>query len=196
MMSWKDFEQTKFLLTRNNLTETNFDNLASKINASVFDATHGLGIATAASSVILIYAGGFANQRMTTVMKYRTPTAQGTENFGAMLGILNIETTADATYWYFRVQAQVARITRVQDNVFTTLDSSAFPLPPDTLVTIVATRLVTDTDNVFTCTFNASGVTPVTLGALDPNGLTIKGGLGFRGTSQVMYCTTFTAEQL
>jgi hypothetical protein len=198
MMSTKDFQPVKFLRTKDLVNETNFDDICSKINAPVFNGALGLGISTATSVVALVFGGGFLAQRMTARMRYTSPTAQGAENFGVIAGCKNIETTADATYIYGRVQAQVARITRVQDNVFTTLDSAPFVLAPDVDTDIVLTKTWTPVGNVISCTFTAVGGTPgpVTLGAIEVSSDYDKGAMGFRSTSQVMWCKSFTAEQL
>jgi hypothetical protein len=194
MISIKDFSRTKLTLTKNLVTDQTFRNLVTKVNTPVFDVTLGLGISTATSIVAMTTMGGFSDQSISAVMRYVSPTAQGAENFGVILRVKCVETgdTASTDYYYARCQAGVARITRVVANVFTTLSSQAFVLPQSTDVTITFSVV----GSALSATFDAGG-SPATV-SLSSTDTQISGGglLGFRSTSQTVFCKSFTAQEL
>lgn len=194
MMSLKDFTRTKFSQTKNLVTTQNFRNLVTKTNTPAFDATLGLGLATATSWVVFMTAGGFDDQRVTATMRYVSPTAQGSENFGVILRVQCIESgdTANTDYYIARCQTGNARISRVIGNSFTNLTSSAFVLPQNTNVTITFSVQ----GSALSASFDAGGSpATVNLSAVDTQ-ITGGGLMGFRTTSQTGYCSLYTAEEL
>lgn len=193
MITYADLP-AKFSLTKNLVSTQTFRHLTTKVNTPAFDATLGLGLATATSWVALVHGGGFNDQRVTAVMRYVSPTAQGSENFGVILRVQCVETgdAASTDYYYFRCNTGNARITRVVGNTFTNLTSQAFVLPQSTNVTITASIV----GSALSATFNAGG-SPATVNLAATDTQIATGGLmGFRTTSQTGYCSSFTVEQL
>lgn len=194
MRSMMDFTRTKFIQTKNLITTQNFRNLVSKVNTPAFDVTLGLGLSTTTSWVALVTAGGFNDQKVTATMRYVSPTAQGSENFGVILRVQCVETgdTANTDYYYARCQAGNARISRVVGNTFTNLTSQVFVLPQNTNVTITFSIQ----GSALSATFDAGGSpATVNLSAVDTQ-ITGGGLMGFRTTSQTGYCSSYTAEEL
>lgn len=194
MRSIKDFTRDKFFFNKNLITIQNFRNLITKVNTPTFNATLGLGLGTATSWACFVTAGGFDDQRISATMRYVSPTAQGSENFGVVLRMQCIETsdTTNTDYYYARCQAGNARITRVVGNSFTNLTSQAFVLPQDTDVIITFSVQ----GSALSATFDAGGSPgTVTLSAVDVQ-ISTGGMMGFRTTAQTGYCSLFTAEEL
>ncbi len=194
MISTKDFTRTKFSQTKNLVSTQNFRNLVAKVNTPAFDVTLGLGLSTATSWAALVTAGGFDDQKITATMRYVSPTAQGSENFGVILRVQCIESgdTANTDYYYARCQAGNARITRVVANTFTNLTSQAFVLAQNTNVIITFSVQ----GSALSATFDAGGSpSTVSLSAVDTQ-ITGGGLMGFRTTSQTGYCSLYTAEEL
>lgn len=100
-----------------------------------FDAVEGYGDAAATSMAFYFSFGGFDDQRIRAVMKYPAPTTAGSEDIGVMARMRTLD-SPNATYYYARIDAGDAKITKIVDGSFTTLASEPFPLPQDELVTI------------------------------------------------------------
>ena len=128
-------------------------------------------------------------------MKY-VYTAQGSENFGAVLRVHAIDATY-ASYYYARCNTGFARITYVNGASFSNLTSSAFVLPQNTNVTITFSVV----GSALAATFNAGGSpATVTLSATDTS-ITTAGLMGFRttkatGNTANAYCSSIIAEEL
>lgn len=189
--------RSRVSLTKNLVSTQTYSHIHKILNSTnvTFDATEGLGRAAAESSIVLVDVGGFADQQMTAVMKYVSPTASGAEDFGVILRCQTTHTTApnSVDYYWARITAGQARITKVLAGSFTTLSSSAWVLTQGTLVTITFSAVGSN----LTATFAATGGSPgnVTLSAVDSD-VPDYGLMGFRSLTSSFYCRSFTAEQL
>lgn len=92
--------------------------------------------ATAGTSNILQHlVGGFADQKVTAVVK--TSTAAASAQFGVFVRMLTSKTSpANNTYYFLRFQTGTLRITKVVDGVFTNLASVAYTMTPGTEYTM------------------------------------------------------------
>ena len=184
--------------SKNLLTQQNYDDLIVKLNTGgiAFDATHGLGQASATSTLVLAAFGGFDDVRVVGIMKFPSPTTAGAEDLGLVMGMRNVETIgAGANYLYIRVAAGNARIVSVIAGSFSTLTTAAWSVAQGVAITIDATRV----GRLVTATFTAaSGPAPVTLSfTLPSDSPLLPGGLcGFRSLSKAVWCSSLTAEQL
>jgi hypothetical protein len=184
---------SKVRLTKNLITDQSYDGVLTKLNAAdtVFSVTEGLGSDNGSSTIFLVNVGGFDDQQITAVLKFVAPTTAGSEEIGVMLRVIALDSTDDS-YYYARVDGGLAKLTKVVNEIFTTLSQNSFALAQDQLVTItfsvVGSRL--------SATFDAGGSpATVTLSATDtdiPSG----GLIGIRSLSSTVYCRSFTAEQL
>lgn len=194
MLTVLDLVRPKFSLTKNLISDQTFRNLVGKVNNPSFNVTYGLGLSTATSWVGFVTAGGFNDQRVTAIMRYRTPTAVGSENFGVILRVQCVETgdAASTDYYYARCNTGFARITKVVANAFTNLTSSAFALGQDADVTITFSVV----GSALSATFDAGG-SPATVNLSTTDASIVSGGLmGVRSTSQCAYCSSVIAEEL
>lgn len=195
MLTRADVSQGKVVLSKNLVTDQTYNNMTFKLNAAgrAFSVTNGVGTSTATSTIAVIHAGGFNDQKITAVMKYVSPTTAGSEDFGVLLRAQSFEDTASSTYYYARCTAGNARITKVVGGTFTTLSSAAFALAADTDVTITFQVV----GNSLSASFVATGGTPTTvnLAAVDSS-ITMGGLVGFRSLTSTMYCKSFVVEQL
>lgn len=193
MFTLADLNNSKLTLTKNLVSDQTFTNLTFRLNSSgaVF-TSDGVGTTTATSTLAVTHMGGFNDQKITSVMKFITPTLAGGEHIGVMARFQSIEDTASSTYYLARVQAGVARLSKVVGGTFTNLSSSAFALAQNTSVTIVLSVVGT----ALTASFDAGGSpTTVNLSATD-SAITGGGLMGFRTTSCTGFCSSFTVEQL
>ncbi|MDZ4826300.1 MAG: hypothetical protein SGJ13_07520 [Actinomycetota bacterium] len=192
MLTLADVTTTaKVSLTKNLISDQTATNLHYLVGTPVFDATYGHGISTETSVAVAVGAGGFSNQRMTAVMRYRTATTAGLENLGVMARIQTTSVAGTTAYYYARVSTGSARITNVAGAVFTNLTSAAFALQQDVDVTITFTLV----GSALSASFAASGMGTVNLSATDTT-ITTGGLMGYRTLSKVGWCSSFTAEQL
>ena len=179
-------------LAKDLVGDQTFYGIFEKFNTggTAFDVTEGFGAADTNSSLVLVAAGGFPDQRMTATMKYVAPSASGNEDIGVIVRAKALE-APNASYYYARVDAGVAKITKVLDGVFSTLTSQAFVLPVDTLVTITFSAIGT----ALSATFDAGGApATVNLNAIDADIDT--GLMAFRSLSSSVYCRSFLAEEI
>jgi len=180
------------LFEKNLLTSQNFSGLTVKLNTAgrVFDA-NGLGTTTATSTVIFCNVGGFADQKITAIMKYIGPTTSGNEELGVIARLQSLDDTADEDYYFARVHQGQARITRVINGVFTNLTSGAFALPQNVNCEISLQCV----GNAISATFVAdSGPGPVTLSTIDAS-IPDPGIMGFRTRTSTGFCSFIRAEQ-
>lgn len=176
--------------SKNLISDQTWKDLILRFNTSVaFDATHGLGHDGTTTTAIMATTGGFADQKVTAVMKWRTTPAAGSEDFGVMFRFRCIE-SGQQNYYYARLFHSLACLYKVVNNTFTLLTSGAFVLPQDTDMTITATAIGTS----LTAKFEASGVATVNLAATD-SALT-SGGAGLVGISCGFRAKSFSVEQL
>lgn len=175
------------------LGDQNYLGAFFKLNTGglAISATEGLGTAAATSSLFVMTAGGFADVRVTGVMKYISPTTSGSEELGLIARVQQLDNTNQ--YYYARLQAGFARITKTVASVNTNLSSSAYVLAQNTLVTITLTVVGTQ----ITAKFSATGGSPsdLTLSATD-NAITGVGSSGARCTSSAWYVRSMRTEQL
>jgi hypothetical protein len=157
------------------------------------DATEGIGEAASNSSVIAAWLGGFADMRVTAVMKYVSPTSQANSEIGVMGRFTSPASTgfSTASYVYARVDGGVAKLTEVVAGTLTTLSSTAYALPQDELCTITLTLRGT----AWTASFNCTSLGTVSLSATSSNVSGIGVG-GIRSLSSSIRCRTLRVEQL
>lgn len=168
-----------------------------RLNSSgVAYSANGLGGATAASTAVAMSIAGASassgDQRVTGTIRYSSPTTSSNCNLGLMLRMKSLQNSADTNYYIARVHQGIAKITPVNAGVVgNSLSQSAFALPADTDVTITFSAIGT----ALSASFVASGLTTVNLSAVDSS---IVGGgfMGFRSTSQVVFCSAITCELL
>lgn len=115
-------------------TITSWDELETGGGTWSIDAS-GASATSGASNILQHLVGGFADQKVTAVLK--TSTAAGSERLGVMLRFMTNK-TGEATYYYCHCQQGVARIQKVIDGVFTTLASGAYALAAGTEYTFIA----------------------------------------------------------
>ena len=180
-------------LTKDLVADQTTLNIQEKLNTTNlgFDVTEGYGYAGAASSSGWFYSiGGFDDQRITSVMKYVAPSAPGNEEIGCMLRGLTLD-SPNATYYYARVDAGDAKITKVVNGGFTTLAQTPFNLPADELLTLTFQVVGTQLDATFTA------ATPGTVNLSTNDGDITGGGLaGVRSQSSTIWCRSSIIEQL
>lgn len=99
-----------------------------------FDAS-GASATAGTSNVLQVLTGGYADQKITAVVK--TSTAAASAQFGVFIRMRTNKTSpANNTYYYLRFQTGTLRITKVVDGVFTNLASGAFTMTPGTEYTM------------------------------------------------------------
>lgn len=185
--------RSAFSLSKNLVSDQTYSGFNQKLNSSgAFDATLGYGYATAGTSTsININAGSFNNQRITGVVRWASPSTSVTYEIGVQARIQTMDT--NPSYYYARVDGDVAKLTKVVSGTFTNLATNAFVLPVDTDCTIV----LTCNGSSISATFTASGVSgsPLTLSATD-SAITTGGLMGVRSLSSTIWCKSFLAEEL
>lgn len=150
----------------------------------------GLGGSTATSTAVLVDIAGSADQRVTATLRYSSPTTDATCNMGVILRVKSLQNSGDTNYYYARVHQGVAKITPVVAGTLgSALSQSAFVLPADTDVTITFSAI----GSALSASFRASGVPDVDLSAVDTQ-ITGNGFIGFRSTSQTVFCSAISAE--
>ena len=189
--------RAKVSIIKNLITTQTYQHIHKLLNSTnvVYNATEGLGRAASESSIVLIGAGGFNDQKITCDMKYVSPTAAGSEDFGAILRCQTTHSTAPnmIDFYWARVVAGQARIAKSIGGSFSTLSSTTWALAQNTVVTITFSVVGSN----LTATFQAAGGSPgnVTLVATD-TAIPTAGLIGFRSFNSSFYCRNFTAEQL
>ena len=193
MFTSADFISSFVSLTKDFVADPTFKGVTCRLNTAgqVLDA-NGLGCTTSTSTLWVVSAGGFNDQRITAMLKWLAPTASGSEEIGVMARFQTNE-GSDATYYYARVDGGVAKLTKVVDTTFTNLSTGAWSLPVDTFCTITLSVV----GNALTATFHdETEVLPdLELSATD-SAITTGGLMGFRSLSSTIACDSFTAEQL
>lgn len=185
--------RSKVSLTRDLVSTQTYTGFVQKLNSSgAFDATLGYGYATASTSTsIVCMAGGFADQRITAVIRWASPTTAAGYEIGVQARMQGMDT--NPSYYYARIDGDVAKLTRVVSGTFTNLSTSAFVLPVDTDCAVVLSCV----GSSITATFTASGVpgSPLTLSATDSS-IASGGCMGVRSLTSTIWCKSFTAEEL
>lgn len=162
-----------------------------------YDVTLGYGCSTNKSVIWGVQIGGFVDMRVTATMQYLgATTSQGSEEIGVIARLLTAH-SPNATYYYARIDAQTAKITKVIDGSFTTLTQSAFALPPDTDVTITFEVV----GNSLSANFiTGTGSLDVDLSTTDSDidGSTYAGGgsAGCRSSSSTIRCSSILVEEI
>ena len=184
---------TLLSVTKDLVADQTYTDLTKKLNTGgvAFDATFGLGDATATSSLVLVNAGGFEDQKIEAVMRFPAPTTAGIEDIGVVLRAMTFDGTDD-TYYYARVDGGTARITRVVNEAFVNLTSQAFALPQNTDVTITFTAV----GDLLSATFDAGGAPATVNLSTTDNNIPRRGVMGFRSLTSAMWCSSLTWEQL
>lgn len=180
----------KISFTRDFVVDQTWDNINRLLGTGDigFDVALGLGVATDTSIMVAFGVGGFDDQRVTAVCRYTSTTAIGDEDFGILMRFITNH-NPDSTYYYFRIDGQDAKITKVVDTSFTTLTQDPFPLAQDTDVTITSSIL----GSALSVNFN-DGTNSVTLSTTDTD-ITSGGLIGFRTMSSTGYIKSITIEE-
>jgi hypothetical protein len=183
-------------ISKNLITDQTYTYLQKKLNTAAvgFNVALGLGVADNNSSAVLGSIGGFANQRVTGDVQWVAPTVAGGEEIGVIARCLSLESTLPGpSYYYARVDAGIAKLTRVLAGVFTNLSQAAFALPIGTIGTISLEAV----GSQLTAVFTAAGVpgSPLTLSAVDAN-ITTGGLMGVRSLTSSIWCSSLIMEQL
>lgn len=180
-------------LSKDLIADQTYDGFNKKLNTAgiAFDAVEGLGQAANNSSLIVVNLGGFANQRITSDMKWVAPTLAAGYEIGCIARALTLDT--NASYYYARCDGDVAKLTKVVAGVFTNISTNAFVLPINTVVNVVLQCV----GNTHTAIFTAAGVpgSPLTLSGVDasiPSG----GLMGLRSLTSSVWWRNFLAEEL
>lgn len=179
--------------TKDLIADQTFTDLSKKANTGgiTFDVAEGLGDNANITTVLLINSGGYPDQRIQAVMNYPAPTVAGFEEIGVVARLLSFD-SPDASYYYARVDAGVAKITRVLNGTFSTLTSSAFALAQGVNVTITLTCV----GDLISATFDAGG-TPATVNlSVTDSAVAQRGVLGFRSSNSAMWCRSLEWSQL
>jgi len=191
MFTKRDVASTLVSLTKNLVTDQTETSTSKLSGSATFHASYGYGIATSSTIVVAMHAGGFNDQRVTGVMRYRSPTNQGSETVGVMARFQTFDNATYQTYYLARVNAGVAKLTKVVGGSFTNLSTNAFVLGQDVDVTIVLACV----GSAISASFSASGLSTVSLSATD-TAIPTGGLMGFRTLSTAGYCSSITCEQL
>jgi len=191
MITLADIAYTKASLTKNLVSDQTETGLTYALGSPVFHATYGHGIGTETSVLVAIHQGGYNDQRITAVMRYRTPTTAGAENFGVIARFQTFENATYQTYYWLRVNAGVLKLTKVVGGSFTNLSTGAFSLSADVDVTLVLSCV----GSAISGSGTASGLGTVSLSSTD-SAIPTGGLMGYRTLSKTGYCSSFTAEQL
>jgi hypothetical protein len=183
----------RFTKTLNFVSNQNYDDITLKLNTAgwAFDATEGLGVTTATSSIALINAGGFADQKITASMKYVSPTTSANYEIGVMCRVKNTETVGGgANYYYARIGAGTAKLTKVINGTFTNLATHAFTLNQNSLVTISLSAI----GSQLTAVFDDGAGNVQTLNASD-SAIASGGMYAIRSLTSTVYCRSATVEE-
>lgn len=180
------------VLNKDLISDQTYAGLSKKLNTAglVFSAGQGITTgATATSSILCGVTGGFPNQQMQSTMKFIAPTAAGSEDLGC---ILRCSSTEDANYYYARVTAGVAKISKVVAGTFTTLTSSAWVIAQNTNFTVAFSVI----GNTFTALYQAGGApADLTLSVTDSS-IAAGGCMGVRSLTSTATWSTFNQSQL
>lgn len=183
----------KISVTKNLISDQTWGHISKKWNVSgtAFDVSDGVGSTDETNTALFINAGGFDDQKVIADLKFVAPTVAGGEEVGVLLRCSSLENPGNS-YYYARVDAGVAKITRVLEGSFSTLTSSAFALAQDTIVTITFSIVGT----ALSATFDAGG-SPATVNLATTDDQVPSGGImGFRSGGSTIYCSAITFEQL
>lgn len=183
-------DQRSFLsFVRNFVSDQTLDNIHSVDTGFAMDATLGLLCATNDTAIAAFGIGGFANQSVVAVCGYTSTTTQGSEDFGILLRFVTMGGTDDTYYW-IRVDAQLAKITKYVNNTPTTMTQVAFTLPQDTDVTITCSVV----GDVLTANF-AAGALNVDR-SVEDSAISGAGLVGFRTSSSTGYIKSIAVQEL
>jgi hypothetical protein len=188
--------RSKVTFSKNLITDQTWSGFVRALNTSLaFDVTEGFGQAADASSIILINAGGFNDQKITGSLKWVLPTLITGYDVGVIARVQGILTTGGATanFYYARCDGDVAKLTKVVANTYTNLSTNAFVLPINTAVEVILSCVGSTISATYTC----AGVpgSPLTLTATDTS-ITTGGLMGMRSLTSSVWFRSFTAEEL
>lgn len=186
---------TRVLYEKDFVNEQNLQMVMLKTNIAgmAFDA-NGFGPTDGTSTAFLLSAGGFADQRVTGVVRYSSPTTAGSENVGIMARASTLDSlsTSQALHYLARIRNGRARLTKVEDGVFSSdLTSEAYAVPADEDVTIEFSVVGATLTAVFTSATAGTTTLSYTDPSPIPNGLP-----GIRGVSTFFRVKTLEIEQL
>lgn len=178
--------------SKNFVSTQTWDDLVLRYNASCgFDATLGLGYSGTATTCVIFTTGGFADQRVTAVLRFTSPVTAGAEDLGVMFRFRNVESGV-GNYYYARLFHSLATIYKVVAGSFTLLASGAFVLPVNTDMTITVNAI----GSLLTADFVASGVTTVNLSCTDSTHVSGGAGIVSISTAGSIWCKSASVEQL
>lgn len=188
--------RSKITFSKDLIVDQTWSGFVRALNTDMaFDVTEGLGQASSTSSIILINAGGFNNQKITGNLKWVLPTLIAGYDIGVIARVQGILTTGGATanFYYARCDGDVAKLTKVVSNTYTNLSTNAFVLPINTAVEVILSCVGSTISATFTCV----GVpgSPLTLTATDTS-ITTGGLMGMRSLTSAVWFRSFTAEEL
>lgn len=191
----KDLQLVRASLSKDLVAVQNFVGITCRLNTAgqVFNADGLSTGANSTSSFWMVHAGGFDDQRITASMKYVSPTSQASSQLGVVARVQSFEQASDQNYYWARVQAGVARLSKAIGGSFTNLASQAWALPQGQYATITLSCV----GNQITATFHdeSNTLADVTLNATD-SAIPTGGLMGFRSLSSSIAVKSFLAEQL
>lgn len=127
-------------------------------------------------------------------MKYVSPTATSASEIGVICRSNTMDNLgASDSYYYARVDNDVAKLTKVVAGSFTNITTTAWPLAQNVLLTISLSCVGSTITATFESAANPGVVT--TLTATDTS-IPTGGLMGFRSLSSSIWVRSFTAEQL
>lgn len=191
MLNKRDITR-KCYLSKDLTTDQTLNNLIKKTNTAnlKFSGTLGYGAADGATTFVLMPGGGFDDQKITATFTYVSPTTAGVEDMGALLRLQSADTPA--SYYYARVNAGFAKITKVISGTFTTMTQTAFVVAQNQPVQITFSAV----GNVLSASFLLPGTgTQVDLAASDTQ-IPSAGSPGYRSLTATVFCKSFVIEQL
>lgn len=182
--------------SRNFVSDQSWEGVQRLLGTSsiAYDASLGLGVATATSVLFANNFGVASDYSLTGVMRYTSPTTAGSESMGLLVRFSSNH-SPDATYYYVRQDAQKAKLVSVVDGTFTTLAEANFALPADTDLTISGSVRSVGGVNQLSFTWSASGLSDVLLEASDSD-IGSGGLVGFRTSSAVGYLKSLSGSFL
>lgn len=181
-------------LTRNyaNVHANDLSSIIRVENAGSLSFVTGVGYgydAASTTSSFVTTFGGMSDLQVVVTMNYSAPTTAGNEDIGVLLRLQTLH-TPDDTYYSFRVDGGVAKITRVLDGAVTDLTTSAFSLSAGDPLTITCSAV----GNVLTANFD-DGISNVDLNTTDSN-IPSGGLVGFKSINSTIIVENFTATEL
>ena len=194
MLSLADVAEVKVDWSKDLLVDQTFKGLTVRFNTAgiAFDAD-GLGSgASATSTLCLVNVGGFADQRVTGIVKWIAPSTAVAHEVGVVARSQTVEVAGETDYYFARIDNGVAKLTRVLGGVFSNLAQSAFVLPINTTATVTLTCV----GDAISASFDAGGSpATVNLASIDAN-IPDAGLMGFKSISSTIACSSIQAEEL